>query len=120
MCVFQCEVCHIRNMELRDPDKGGSDRRIIRYIRWANLDAFWSSRHGTVYNYFLEMRATIKDVDEMGIKPPFPERGPLALHDTPGMGAAVLLLKKSLNPGAYSKKNLTFASTRKRRGCISS
>ena len=120
MCVFQCEVCHFRNMEMRDPNPEGSDMKVLRYIRRVNLDDFWASRPGTVYNHFLEMRDTIKDADEMGIKSPFPERGPLAVHDTADMGAAVLLLKKSLNPGAYSKKILTFASTRKRRGCISS
>ena len=120
MCMFQCEVCHFRNMEGRDPEDVGSDEKILRYIRRANLDAFWARRPATVYPHFLEVRAIIKDADEMGIKPPLPERGPLALQDTCGMGAAVLLLKKSLNPGRYNKKHLTFGATRKRRAAVSS
>ena len=93
MCMFQCEVCHFRNMEGREPEEVGSDLKIMRYIRRANLDAFWARRLTTVYPHFLEVRAIIKDADEMGIIPPLPKRGPLVLQDTCGMGAAVLLLK---------------------------
>ena len=120
MCMFQCELCHFRNMESRNPDDNGTDKKILRYIRRANLDAFWARRPNTVYQHFLEVRSTIADAEEMQMTPPFPERGPLALKDTSGMAAAVLLLKKSLRPGKYSDTNLTFDSTRKRRGAISS
>ena len=40
MCMFQYEVCHFRNMELRDTEVVGSDLKILRYIRHENLDAF--------------------------------------------------------------------------------
>ena len=120
MCMFQCDLCHFRNMESRNPDGGGTDEKILRYIRRANLDAFWARRPNTVYQHFLEMRSTLADADEMRMTPPFPERGPMALKDTSGMSAAVLLLKKSLRPGKYSNNNLTFDTTRKRRGAISS
>ena len=120
MCMFQCELCHFRNMEARNPEGNGTDDKILRYIRRANLDAFWARRPNTVYQHFLEIRSTIADAEEMRMNPPFPERGPMALRDTAGMAAAVLLLKKSLRPGKYSNSNLTFDSTRKRRGAISS
>ena len=86
-------------MESRDPNKDGADDTVLRYIRRANLDAFWARRPGTVYLHFLEMRAMIADAEEMQITPLFPERGPMTLKDTSGMGATILLLKKSLRPG---------------------
>ena len=36
ICMFQCEVCHFRNMEGRDPEEGGLDAKVLRYIRRAN------------------------------------------------------------------------------------
>ena len=29
MCLFQCELCHFRNMELRNPDGEGRDEKIL-------------------------------------------------------------------------------------------
>ena len=40
MCLFQYELCHFRNMELRNPDGEERDEKVLRYIRDANLDAF--------------------------------------------------------------------------------
>ena len=71
MGMFQCEVCYFRKMEWRDPEEVGSDLKIMRYIRQANLDAFWARRPTTVYPYFLEVQAIIKDADEIGITPPY-------------------------------------------------
>ena len=62
----------------------------------------------------------IKDADEFGMTTPLPERGPMALHDISGMGVAVLILREALNLGMYSNNHLTFGSTRKRRGTLSS
>ena len=30
MCMFQCDLCHFRNMESRNPDGGGTDEKILR------------------------------------------------------------------------------------------
>ena len=90
-------------MEGRDPVDVGLDLKILRYIRQADFDAFWARRPTTVLQHFPEVRAIIKDADEMGITPPLPEGGPLALHDTCSMGGAIFL-KKSLNPERYNKK----------------
>ena len=80
MCMFQCEVSYFGYMEKRDPEEIGSELKIVRYIRRANLYAFWARRLTTVYPLFLEVRAIIKDADEMEITPPpLHERGPLAL-----------------------------------------
>ena len=70
MCLFQCELCHFRNMELRNPDGEGSNEKILRYIRRANVDVFWARKPSTVYKHFLEMISVIKDADEMGMTPP--------------------------------------------------
>ena len=119
MCDFQCELCHFRNMESRDPNEDGADDTVLRYIRRANLDMFWVRRPGTVYLHFLEMRAMIADAEDMQTAPSFPERGLMALKDTSDMGPAVLLLKKFLRLGQYNAENLTFGTTRERRGVIS-
>ena len=110
MCLFQCEVCHFRNMELRDPGGRGRDDKVLRYIRRKNLDVFWARKSITVYNTFLEIRSVIKDAGKMGMTPPLPEMGYMVLEDISGMGAAVLILKTSLNSGMYNKKHLKCGS----------
>ena len=72
MCIFQCELCHFRNMEARNPEDNGTDDKILRYIRRANLDAFWTRRPNTVCQYFLKTISTIADAEEMKMNPPFP------------------------------------------------
>ena len=88
-------------MELRNPDGGGTDEKLLRHTKRANLDAFGARRPNTVYQHILEMRSTLADANEMRMTSPFPERGPIALKDTSCMTATVLLLKKSLTPGKY-------------------
>jgi hypothetical protein len=46
---FQCEKCHFRNIQGRDPirqDRG--DELLMKCIRRASLDAFWSREDSTV------------------------------------------------------------------------
>ena len=114
MCLFQCEVCHFMNIESRDPGRGGRDDKVLRYIRRANLDAFWARKSSTMYTHFLEIRSVIKDEGKMGMTSPLPEMGYMVLEDISGMGVAVLILKKYLNSGMYNKKHLKCGSIRKR------
>ena len=58
---------HFRNIELRDPGEGGVDKKILMYIRRANLGAFWARRPGTVYHHFLEIRSIIEEADDTTI-----------------------------------------------------
>ena len=43
MTMFQCNLCHFRNIQKRDPVDGNAvDHRALRNIRRANMDALWS------------------------------------------------------------------------------
>jgi len=48
MTTFQCDVCQFINVQGRDPCNTAADRNVIRCIRRATLDAFWSREPGTI------------------------------------------------------------------------
>lgn len=48
MVPFQCELCHFRNIQEREPGTGGRDALLMEYIRRAILDAFWAREPSTV------------------------------------------------------------------------
>ena len=49
MCPFQCDQCHFVNLNGRLPQAHESqDQRLLKYIRRAQLDAFWVSEPDTV------------------------------------------------------------------------
>jgi hypothetical protein len=51
LCPFQCELCLFRNIQGRLPLFGEgklSDVVLLRALRRANLDAFWSREPNTV------------------------------------------------------------------------
>jgi hypothetical protein len=45
---FQCDICHFVNIMGGPLDGLASDKRMLKCIRRANLDAFWSREPGTV------------------------------------------------------------------------
>ena len=45
------------------------------------MDAFRARNPSTVYKHFLEIRFVIKDVDEMGMTLPLPEKRIMTLDD---------------------------------------
>ena len=79
MCLLQCKFRRFMNMEMRHPDCGSRDDKILIYIIRANLDALWTRKPNTVCKKFLEIRTVIKDSDELNMTPPLPEREPMAL-----------------------------------------
>ena len=40
LVLFQCDLCHFRNLKQRDPEQGKGDAFLLRTIRRANLDSF--------------------------------------------------------------------------------
>jgi hypothetical protein len=51
LCPFQCEICLVRNIQGRSPLFGEgklSDVVLLRSLRRANLDTFWSREPNTV------------------------------------------------------------------------
>jgi hypothetical protein len=103
VCPFQCELCHFRNMQGRSPMKRTgvlNDAETIDLIRRANLDAFWSREPTTIGHNLSKVNRVLQISHELGLdKPPVPRLGPWPVEDKFGMGAAVVLLKHSLDPG---------------------
>jgi hypothetical protein len=103
VCPFQCELCHFRNMQGRSPMKGTgvlNDAETIDLIRRANIDAFWSREHTTIGHNLSKINRVLQISHELGLdKPPVPMLGTWPVEDKFGMGAAIVLLKHSLNHG---------------------
>jgi hypothetical protein len=57
MLTFQCELCHFRNIQGKDPMAGNKKHEdLMVHIRRCNLDAFWSREKGSVSNNASEAR----------------------------------------------------------------
>jgi hypothetical protein len=66
---FQCETCHARNLLGRDPQLNlASDVRLVKLIRRANLDAFWSSEPKTVEATLREARRGLRIASSLGFR----------------------------------------------------
>lgn len=116
---FQCDLCHFRNITRRDPLlRSSKDMLLLRDIRQANLDAFWSREPGTVSGNFSQVNRMESIGDEYGLVSVSPELGPFPLEDTFGMLAAVCLLRRSLDPGR-TEALIQFSTARKLRSAYS-
>ena len=93
MLPFQCDLCHFRNIQHRDPSNSGQDKTLLLFIRQANLDAMWSHEPGTVYRNLQEARLMARFADSLGI-PSLPLiTEALPVKDTfLGMNPAILML----------------------------
>ena len=120
MCPFQCDLCHFRNIQFRDPEGGKrQDRNLLVAIRRANIDAFWGRSESTVKNNKSNLRRLVAIAnDDYGITSPLPEMGPHELKDNWGMGLAASLLGKSLDKGIYGP-TVQFETARKLRSAYS-
>jgi hypothetical protein len=87
-----------RNPVLGNP----ADDESVCLIRRANLDAFWSRTTNTVTNNLRNLKSVINLAGQLGLKI-LPNRGRFQLKDEFGMGVAMLVLKKSLQPGRNGK-----------------
>jgi len=101
MTTFQCDVCHFRNVQGRDPCTTIADKNMIHCIRRASLDAFWSREPGTVAKNVGQLKLMDRKAREAGINRErlFPTMGPLPLQDKVGMGVAICVLMQTLDQG---------------------
>jgi len=61
MCQFQCDLCHFRNIQRRDPLVGNvKDSLSLRCIRRANLDAMWAREPTTVGGNLREVKRLLE------------------------------------------------------------
>ena len=121
LCPFQCDLCHFRNIQLRNPIVDSrKDKNLLVGIRRANLDAFWGRSSSTVQTNKGNLRrfCTIAN-DDYGLRSVLPDMGPHDLTDSWGMGVAVVVLGKTLDKGSYGP-NVQFETARKLRSSYSS
>ena len=101
MTPYQCELCHFRNIQKRDPVQGDSqDLLLMQYARRVSLDAFWSRESSTVAANLGQVKRICLTEAEFGMKI-FSPMGPFPIDDGFGMGPAIALLSRSLDPGRY-------------------
>ena len=118
MMIFQCNLCHFRIIQHRNPVENTPDMLVLRFIRRATLDGFWSRETSTVVrNRNLLLRA-LQMANELNLPCPFPERGPFPLQDNVGMLQAVLQLKRTLDQGLYGEF-IQFSTARRMRSVYS-
>jgi hypothetical protein len=120
ICPFQCDLCHFRNVQKRNPQMNSErDKRALTAIRRANLDAFWGRAEGTVDNNRREIkRAITLAEDRFGLWNFLPPMGPHRVSDDWGMSVAMLMIERSMSKGKYGN-NLQFETTRKLRSGFS-
>ena len=116
---FQCETCHFRNIQERDPVVGNrKDSYFLEHMRRVSLDAFWGRESSTVKSNLGLVRRAVKTEDSMGcVNRIIPAVGPFPLRDAFGMGAAVAVLDKSMDPGRYEDQ-VQWATFRKMRSML--
>jgi hypothetical protein len=99
---FQCDLCNFRNMQRRNPTSGNArDDLLMRCIRRANLDAFWSREAETVRGNLGNLKSMCAKAQLVGLDANwfYPPMGPLPVQDNVGMGLAVCVLLRTLDPG---------------------
>jgi hypothetical protein len=120
MIPFQCDLCHFRNIQNRNPDprKYAKDGLALRCIRRTNLDSLWSRESSTVSRNASQAR-TMEDLGEdLGFDSVAPPMGPFPLDDTFGMKIACVTLMKSLAPGKW-EATVQYATARRMRTVFS-
>lgn len=118
---FQCETCHFRNILGRDIQlESGQDRLLVIAIRRASLDSFWSRESSTVQGTATGVRTIATKLEVVGVdsKLVLPPMGPHPLEDTWGMGIAVAMLLRSLDPGE-NEDTIQWGTVRKLRSSFS-
>jgi hypothetical protein len=78
-----------------------NDLEILDTMRRANLDAFWSRETSTVGENLQEARQMERMAMRLGLPSITPPLGLWALEDNLGMKAAIAILDRSLDKGAY-------------------
>ena len=112
MIPFQCDLCHFRNLKGSNPRANAEDFLLLRTIRRASLDAFWSREPSTVESNRREGMKIERVSEELGLSSILPMMGPFPVQDSQGMGIAVCTLKWSLDKGKY-QSTLQYESVRK-------
>lgn len=113
-CPFECDYCSFYRLRKMMPiEQNDEDMRLLRFIRRANLDAFWSRRPGTIYNLNNLFAEQIEVGESFGFEM-FPEMGPFPTAYESGMKAAIGILWRSKRPGRH-ESTMKYSAVRKAR-----
>jgi hypothetical protein len=120
MTPFQCDQCHFVNLlSHMHIAKLASDVCLLKCIRRANLDAFWSREPTTVKQNMDEVKCSLYIASNFGFAHSlFHPMGPFSPEDTVGIGVAVVMLQRSLDK-RKSNKTIQFETIRKIRAAAS-
>ena len=110
---FQCPNCQSQNIRGKDltPGEAGSEAFECLCTQ-AQLDAFWSHSSRTVRGHVSEVRFTCRYAEQLGIRRPFPALGPFKLGAHLGMLTAVLVLRRSIEPGRGGREYVKYGTAR--------
>ncbi len=95
------------------------DDVLLCCIRRANLDSVWGREVQTVNANLRTIKQLIRVWERAGLEPQLPALGPFPVKDSLGMGVAVGMLLKSLEPGKYNEHYEQFETIRKLRASYS-
>lgn len=119
MTPFQCDVCHFRNIQGRNPDATTEeDVLLMDTIRHVNINALWSREPGTVRGNLIQAKKMELIGQSLGLETVAPHLGPFPLEDTFGVAVAACFLRRTLDPGR-TEKFVQFATARKLRSAFS-
>jgi len=111
---FQCELCWMINLHGRLPLLNEYlDRQEMILIRRANLDMFWSRETGTVRGLVYDLKDIINRATWRKQIIPLDKVKQWEIGDSQGMGIALLMLEKSIEPGRNSVGYKQFDTVRK-------
>ena len=101
MCIpFQCSSCQSYNIRNRPLVAGDVDSEVFDcLVIRATLDAFWSRSTRTIAGHLREVKLIIKYAGELGATNPLPRLGPFPLYHHLGMLQAIMVVRRSMEPG---------------------
>jgi len=118
---FQCDLCHFRNIKKRSPRSDTpQDALLMKCIRRASLDAFWSRETGTVQGNAREIKVMRRKLNLLGcgLDDALPAMGPFEVEDSVGMLVACAMLMRTLDPGR-NEETVQYGTASKMRGAYS-
>jgi len=102
MFQLQCDLCHFRNIQRRDPMVGNiKDSLSLRCIRRANLAAMWTREPTTVGGNLREVKTLLEKGSVLGYAPEslVVPAGPFLLIDAQLMSVASTMMSRLLDAG---------------------
>jgi hypothetical protein len=100
-CLFQCAICHFKNIQGRSPIMGLGpldDTVLMKSLRRVNFEAFFSREPTMVSQNLGKINRALQLAHEMvTFNPPMPNMGPWKLEYEFEAGAAIIMARHSMD-----------------------